>query len=99
MILVIGILSAIAIPLFLNQRKAAVDVSLKADIKQMINVEENWLIKNSQKGFNVATIAIREPDTTNIYGSHNIYGLAFQPTPGNYIHVPDNGEGGYCVYA
>lgn len=46
-ILIIGILSAIAIPAFLNQRKSAVDASAQADIKNAALQLETLLIKDS----------------------------------------------------
>lgn len=47
-ILIIGILAAIAIPMFLNQRKAAVDASLKSDIKNAAIVVETGITKYPQ---------------------------------------------------
>lgn len=85
--------------MFLNQRQAAVDASLKSDIKQMMLVQENWLIKNSAAGNTVALFALREPNTPNPMGSHNRENLPYIGTPGNYIKVPGNGKGGYCIYA
>lgn len=45
-ILIIGILSAIAIPAFLNQRKSAVDATLKADMRTTAQVVANYIVKN-----------------------------------------------------
>ena len=39
-IIIIGILAAIAIPVFLNQRKKGVDASLKSDLKNAATVVE-----------------------------------------------------------
>lgn len=44
-ILIVGILSAIAIPAFMNQRKEAFDASLKSDIKNMALAMETWKVK------------------------------------------------------
>lgn len=44
-ILIIGILSAIAIPAFLNQRKSAVDSSVQADVSNAAKQVETWAIK------------------------------------------------------
>ncbi len=38
--IIIGILAAIAIPVFLNQRKKAVDTSIKSDLRTVANEEE-----------------------------------------------------------
>ena len=42
-VIVIGILAAIAIPVFLNQRTKAVDASIKADLKNAAIVVETWV--------------------------------------------------------
>jgi prepilin-type N-terminal cleavage/methylation domain-containing protein len=39
-IIIIGILAAIAIPVFLNQRKKGVDASIKSDLRTIANEEE-----------------------------------------------------------
>lgn len=44
-ILIIGILSAIAIPAFLNQRKSAVDASVKSDVSNAAKMIETSVIK------------------------------------------------------
>jgi type IV pilus assembly protein PilA len=41
-IIIIGILAAIAIPVFLNQRKKAVDSSMKSDARTIANEEETY---------------------------------------------------------
>ncbi|MBC9704798.1 MAG: prepilin-type N-terminal cleavage/methylation domain-containing protein [Enterococcus sp.] len=52
-ILIIGILSAIAIPAFLNQRKSAVDSSVQSDVSNASKQVETWIVK---KGATVAPI-------------------------------------------
>ncbi len=42
-IIIIGILAAIAIPVFLNQRKKGWDAQAKADLKNMATAEETYL--------------------------------------------------------
>lgn len=41
-IIIIGILAAIAIPVFLNQRKKAVDASIKSDLRTVANEMETY---------------------------------------------------------
>lgn len=43
-IIIIGILSAIAIPVFLNQRKKAVDTGIKSDIRTIANEMETFYV-------------------------------------------------------
>jgi type IV pilus assembly protein PilA len=50
-IIIIGILAAIAIPVFLNQRKKGVDASIKSDIKSLATAQETWIVDNpSERG-------------------------------------------------
>ncbi|MGW9550695.1 prepilin-type N-terminal cleavage/methylation domain-containing protein [Citricoccus zhacaiensis] len=42
-ILIIGILAAIAIPLFLNQRKASVDSAVESDVRNAATQVETWI--------------------------------------------------------
>jgi type IV pilus assembly protein PilA len=41
-IIIIGILAAIAIPVFLNQRKKGVDAGVKSDLRQVANEMESY---------------------------------------------------------
>lgn len=45
-ILIIGVLAAIAIPVFLNQQKAAVDAATKSDIKSVSIMVRTWMAEN-----------------------------------------------------
>ena len=60
-IVIIGILAAIAIPIFLNQRKKGVDASLKSDLHsaatalETISVDGTWTTTTA--GETVATVA------------------------------------------
>ena len=44
--IIIGILAAIAIPLFLNQRKKGVDASMKSDLKSAATMIETYMTEN-----------------------------------------------------
>jgi len=43
-IIIIGILAAIAIPVFLNQRKKAVDSGMKSDLRTIATAEETYFV-------------------------------------------------------
>lgn len=45
-IIIIGILAAIAIPVFLNQRKKAVDSGIKSDLRTIANELESFYVDN-----------------------------------------------------
>jgi prepilin-type N-terminal cleavage/methylation domain-containing protein len=66
-ILIIGILSAIAIPAFLNQRKSAVDSSVQSDVSNAAKQVETWVTKQGATSkpltmANVATMSIKKSD-------------------------------------
>lgn len=99
-ILIIGILAAIAVPVFLNQRQVAIDASIKSDIKQMINAQMDWVAQNQSgyAGQAGAQMAIRE----DAAGTHNNNSIAFKPSAGNYVRVPyildaDSKPIGICI--
>jgi type IV pilus assembly protein PilA len=68
-ILIIGILAAIAIPIFLQQRQKGYDASAKSDLKGMQIAEESYL--NDYNSYTTSTSALAaegftsSPTTTN----------------------------------
>jgi type IV pilus assembly protein PilA len=46
-IIIIGILAAIAIPVFLNQRQKGYDAGIKSDLRNAATAEETYLTDNS----------------------------------------------------
>ena len=49
-IIIIGILAAIAIPTFLNQRKKGYDAQAKSDLKHLATMQETFLSDNNHYG-------------------------------------------------
>jgi len=47
-IIIIGILAAIAIPVFLNQRQKAVDTGIKSDLRTIANELESYYVDNQE---------------------------------------------------
>src|SRR5690242_17880237 len=81
-IIIIGILAAIAIPVFLNQRKKGVDASLKADLKNAATQVETWATDNPSSAI--------PPETWNNAGAVTPTTgavLAIKASPGNTIQV------------
>ena len=70
--IIIGILAAIAIPLFLNQRKNAVDAGLKSDLRTIANELESVYTDTQAypavAGFNGATnpVTVKAGDTVRV---------------------------------
>jgi prepilin-type N-terminal cleavage/methylation domain-containing protein len=81
-IIIIGVLAAIAIPVFLNQRKKGVDASVKADLRQLALVMETYITENpSVNGTNTATNLADFEKTTG----------------GIYLATYNDAQGGYCL--
>ena len=74
-IIIIGVLAAIAIPVFLNQRKKGVDASVKSDLRNLATVMETYLVDNpGVNGTNVpADLAAfkKSSPSTMIYATYN----------------------------
>ena len=73
--IIIGILAAIAIPVFLNQRKNAVDASYKSDLRTVANEMESYYTDNEVYPAGVAAAtaagATVPVGTTNVKVSKN----------------------------
>ena len=91
-IIIIGILAAIAIPVFLNQRKKAVDSSIKADLKNAATVVETYYT-NTQAYPAAGATWNAGP---NALGNENVI-----VSPGNTVTYVDpttyGTAGAYCI--
>lgn len=70
-ILIIGVLSTIAIPVFLNQRKAANDTAVVSDVKNAAMQVENWLVSNNNAlGMttnDVTSLSVKKSEGVTLY--------------------------------
>ena len=79
---IIGILAAIAIPVFLSQRNSARDASVKSDINGVAKVMETLYVTNNAYPADTATLTTGNPKVS----------------PGNQITVTITGGGtGYTI--
>jgi prepilin-type N-terminal cleavage/methylation domain-containing protein len=78
-IVIIGILAAIAIPLFLNQRKKGVDASMKADAKSAATMVETWMVDNPSAAFTAVQVAGGAQGAAPVLG--------FTASTGNAVNV------------
>jgi prepilin-type N-terminal cleavage/methylation domain-containing protein len=93
-IVIIGILAAIAIPLFLNQRKKGVDSSLKSDVKSAATAVETWMVDNPSTHIVVGTAVGPAKGTANSSIA------AFTASDGNTVKLTKTAVlGEYCISA
>jgi type IV pilus assembly protein PilA len=91
-IVIIGILAAIAIPLFLNQRKKGVDASMKSDLKNAATSVETWMTDNPTVVVPNTSVAAKTAGTaaTPLAG--------FTSSDGNAVRVVGGATVGlYCI--
>jgi prepilin-type N-terminal cleavage/methylation domain-containing protein len=89
-IIIIGILAAIAIPVFLNQRKKGVDAGLKSDLKSAATAAETFATdKPTDATFGADAAAIKA----------TLVAAGFSKTGTNVIAVKGGPAGGYCISA
>ncbi|MFC7494336.1 MULTISPECIES: type IV pilin protein [unclassified Nocardioides] len=92
-VVIIGILAAIAIPLFLNQQKKGVDASLKTDLKNAATTVETWVVDNPTTAITGETVSDTTAGTTELKD--------FSVSDGNTVVLLKSTAtaGGYCLYA
>lgn len=93
-ILIIGILAAIAIPVFLNQRQVANDGAVESDAKNAVSQVETWAV--AQKGQNItidtdalASMGIKESNGVflQVRGTSNNYCVfGYHPNGKNHVY-------------
>jgi prepilin-type N-terminal cleavage/methylation domain-containing protein len=99
-IIIIGILAAIAIPTFLNQRKKGYDSQAKSDARNLATLEETYFADNNkyQVGADLATVKTNLPDykaSTNVTDVLiKNYSSATPPVLGD---TATQNTGGFCV--
>jgi type IV pilus assembly protein PilA len=91
-IIIIGILSAIAIPVFLNQRKKAVDASIKSDLRTVAQEVESYYTDAQTYPATVATSAGTPPVITVTTGS------PITLSGENVVSYKIIGTDAFCVY-
>ena len=80
-IIIIGILAAIAIPVFLNQRKKGYDAQVKSDLRNAATAEETYLTDYS----------------TYTTDQNNLVNAGWKKSTNNTFAVAVNGSSNYCV--
>ena len=107
-IIIIGILAAIAIPVFLNQRKKGVDAGLKSDIRQVANEMESAFtdtqtypatVTVKKTSTNVLQIAVHTDGTGYCVSAYNTNGTANAATLAYWYVSTDGGLKGVALAA
>jgi type IV pilus assembly protein PilA len=89
-IIIIGILAAIAIPVFLNQRQKGYDAQSKADLRNMATAEETYLTDNPA-GYLTTTTPATDANLATLDG--------YKQSSTDKAGVKANGASGFCAAA
>jgi type IV pilus assembly protein PilA len=88
-VVIIGILAAIAIPKFANTKQKAILASMKTDLKNLVTAQEAFFSDNN--------------DYAGVAGAAQVNGLggagtvAFTPTTGNVLNLTYGSSGGWSA--
>jgi len=83
-IIIIGILAAIAIPAFLNQRQRAVESSMKSDLRVVAQLQDTYLVDYQTYAPDVATLETTLAPDLNL-------------SPNNALTVVSASASAYCL--
>ena len=89
-IIIIGILAAIAIPVFLNQRQKGYDAQAKADLRNLATAEETYLTDNPN-GYLTSTSPKTDANLATTDG--------YKQSSTDKVGVIANGANGFCAAA
>jgi type IV pilus assembly protein PilA len=108
-IIIIGILAAIAIPVFLNQRQKGYDAAAKSDVKNIATLQETYFTDNnnyaaSVAALNAAGLAVKTSPNTSGHttapdATGNSFTVQVDSDSGNSFCWDSSGVGGAGVYA
>ncbi len=102
-IIIIGILAAIAIPVFLNQRKKGYQASMKSDLRTVANEMETYFTDTQTYlgAYNsTGTISGSASTGTLVQGSANYIGTSsINLSAGNTVSIVASGSIGFCLKA
>lgn len=94
-VIIIGILAAIAIPIFLNMRQGAWRSTVESDVTNAVSVVEQATTANngSTKGFNPLTVNNSAGDSPKA----DFQGIPVTVTEGNTIVITPNDDNTYTI--
>ncbi len=93
-IIIIGILAAIAIPVFLNQRKKGYQASEKSDLRTVANEMETFYTDNQTY---LGAVGGNSASTGTITSGTSIGSDVISLSQGNTINILKSGNNGYCL--
>lgn len=97
-IIIIGILAAIAIPVFLNQRKKGWDAAVQSDLKNAATTQETYLTENGAYSAETPVDATAAGDLGELGFKYSAAGN-YDATAGQTINVIADAGNSFCIDA
>jgi prepilin-type N-terminal cleavage/methylation domain-containing protein len=95
-IIIIGILAAIAIPVFLSQRKKGYDAQAKSDARNLATLQESYFADNNK--YQVSTdLASTKTALTDYKNSSNVTAVLMKDYSAAGVIGTAQDVGGYCI--
>ncbi|WP_380168491.1 type IV pilin protein [Jannaschia sp. R86511] len=69
---IIGILAAIAVPVLLNQRASAFDTSVRADLREVARIMETYYVDEGEYAGDLEVLAAAVPPPTQLSGDNEV---------------------------
>ncbi|WP_182111190.1 MULTISPECIES: type II secretion system protein [unclassified Actinotalea] len=95
--IIIGILAAIAIPVFLNQRKSAVDSSIKSDLRTVATTIETVIVDTQKNPASVSQAATANAPVVVTPTGTGATAINVTVSSGNLVEYKNQTDGGYCL--
>ncbi len=100
-IIIIGILAAIAIPVFLSQREGAWDTAVQSDLRNLATAQETILTSQNSYATSTENLVSLASDNVNFSDEASYQAVADDPTltVQDAITTTSVANDGYCMYA
>ena len=98
-IVIIGVLAAIALPIFLNQQKAAIAAGVKSDVRNTVAVGITELIKNPTPAVSMRTLVPLSKRVKTDSSTQITYATTFNPSTNTYSELNGGNWDNYIVLA
>ena len=97
-IIIIGILAAIAVPSFLNHRRQAIEVGMESDLRGVAKLQETYFADNFTYAPDIATLVAALAPDLNLSPGNTVTVLPGSAAPGTYCLKAHNANARADIY-
>lgn len=97
-VIIVGVLAAVAVPVYLNQRKKAVVAALKSELRNAAQQVEGWVAENPQSWLGPDHLVTDGNGQVTSAGGGALNGLPFGKSRSVTLTISPTLPGAYCVF-